>query len=393
MKDKNPPKIDLFSEEVSACPFSAYKEIRESGRVYQEPRYGNYVLTHHDDIQSLKNDQVFDSRHGVDPAGRFSASTYPDINRTDPPRHAKIKAFLYKSFSPQAIKSWEEDIQTIFIEHFDDIKRDSSDHSFDIVHHVCYPAPAAVICRMLGFADDRREDFQRWSAALVERLGTDISEEQRNALVEMARFIRLKAEEKTETPGKDLMTEIVFAEVDGERLSPEEVVANGVFFLAAGHETTANFLSNFTVQLATIPGLFENLKNDRNLLLPALEETLRLESPVQNICRTLKEEVLIENTVIQEDDRMMFSLGAGNRDPSVFENPEAFDLTRSNLTQHLAFGYGHHQCLGARLARLEGEIYANILLDRFDKIELAAEFKRQPGNVVRGYKSLNIKCL
>jgi cytochrome P450 len=393
MKDKNPPKIDLFSEEVSACPFSAYKEIRESGRVYQEPRYGNYVLTHHDDIQSLKNDQVFDSRHGVDPAGRFSASTYPDINRTDPPRHAKIKAFLYKSFSPQAIKSWEEDIQTIFIEHFDDIKRDSSDHSFDIVHHVCYPAPAAVICRMLGFADDRREDFQRWSAALVERLGTDISEEQRNALVEMARFIRLKAEEKTETPGKDLMTEIVFAEVDGERLSPEEVVANGVFFLAAGHETTANFLSNFTVQLATIPGLFENLKNDRNLLLPALEETLRLESPVQNICRTVKEEVLIENTVIQEDDRMMFSLGAGNRDPSVFENPEAFDLTRSNLTQHLAFGYGHHQCLGARLARLEGEIYANILLDRFDKIELAAEFKRQPGNVVRGYKSLNIKCL
>ncbi len=393
MKDKNPPKIDLFSEEVSACPFSAYKEIRESGRVYQEPRYGNYVLTHHDDIQSLKNDQVFDSRHGVDPAGRFSASTYPDINRTDPPRHAKIKAFLYKSFSPQAIKSWEEDIQKIFIEHFDDIKRDSSDHSFDIVHHVCYPAPAAVICRMLGFADDRREDFQRWSAALVERLGTDISEEQRNALVEMARFIRLKAEEKTETPGKDLMTEIVFAEVDGERLSPEEVVANGVFFLAAGHETTANFLSNFTVQLATIPGLFENLKNDRNLLLPALEETLRLESPVQNICRTVKEEVLIENTVIQEDDRMMFSLGAGNRDPSVFENPEAFDLTRSNLTQHLAFGYGHHQCLGARLARLEGEIYANILLDRFDKIELAAEFKRQPGNVVRGYKSLNIKCL
>ena len=89
---------------------------------------------------------------------------------------------------------------------------------------------------------------------------------------------------------------------------------------------------------------------------------------------------------------MMFSLGAGNRDPEVFENPEDFDLSRGNLNQHLAFGYGHHQCLGARLARLEGEIYANILLDRFDKIELAEGYKRQPGNVMRGYKSLNIKC-
>ena len=389
MKVKDPKKIDLFAEEVSACPFSAYKEIRESGRVYKEPRYGNYVLTHHDDIQSLKNDRVFDSRHGVDPAGRFSASTYPDINRTDPPRHAKIKGFLYKSFSPQAVQSWEDDIHKIFVEHFDNI---GCDNSFDIVHHVCYPAPAAVICRMLGFSDDRREDFQRWSAALVERLGTDISEDQRNALVEMARFIRLKAEEKAKKPGKDLMTEIVFAEVDGERLSPEEVVANGVFFLAAGHETTANFLSNFTVQIATIPSLFDRLKNDRSLLKPALEESLRLESPVQNICRTVKEDVSIENTIIREDDRMMFSLGAGNRDPQVFENPEDFDLTRGNLNQHLAFGYGHHQCLGARLARLEGEIYANILLDRFDKIELAEGHKRQPGNVVRGYKSLNIKC-
>ena len=392
MKSKDTEKIDLFAEEVSACPFSAYKEIRDSGRVYQEPRYGNYVLTHHEDIQSLKNDRVFDSRHGVDPAGRFSASTYPDINRTDPPRHSKIKAFLYKSFSPQAVQSWEDDIHKIFVEHFDDMARDHSEQSFDIVHHVCYPAPAAVICRMLGFSDDRRDDFERWSAALVERLGADISEDQRNALVEMARFIRLKAEEKSEKPGKDLMTEIVFAEVDGERLSPEEVVANGVFFLAAGHETTANFLSNFTVQIATIPGLFESLKNDRSLLKPALEETLRLESPVQNICRTVKEEVLIDETVIHEDDRMMFSLGAGNRDPEVFENPEDFDLTRGNLNQHLAFGYGHHQCLGARLARLEGEIYANILLDRFDKIELAEGYKRQPGNVVRGYKSLNIKC-
>ena len=196
MKSKNSPDIDLFAEEVSECPFSAYKQIRESGRVYQEPRYGNYVLTHHNDIQSLKNDQFFDARHGVDPAGRFSEGTYPDINRTDPPRHAKMKAFLYKSFSPKAIQSWEDDIRKIFIEHFDNIACDNPEQSFDIVHHVCYPAPAAVICRMLGFSDDRREDFQRWSAALVERLGTDISEEQRNALIEMARFIRLKAEEK-----------------------------------------------------------------------------------------------------------------------------------------------------------------------------------------------------
>ncbi|MGC6475393.1 MAG: cytochrome P450 [Parvibaculales bacterium] len=388
MKDKNNNQIDLFSEEVSACPFSSYKEIRDSGRVYQEPRYGNHVLTHFADILSLKNDQIFDARHGVDPAGRFSSTTYPDINRTDPPRHAKIKAFLYKSFAPPAIKAWEADIHKIFMEHFDAVQGGS----FDIVHHICYPAPAAVICRLLGFSDDRRDDFQRWSAALVERLGTEISEEQRNALIEMARFIRLKAEEKAQNPGKDLMTEIVFAEVEGEKLSHEEVVANGVFFLAAGHETTANFLSNFTVQLATIPGLFDRLKSDRTLLKPALEECLRLESPVQNICRTVKEDMSIDNQAIHKDERVMFSLGAGNRDPEIFANPDDYDLERENLNQHLAFGYGHHQCLGARLARLEGEIFSNIVLDRFDKIELGEGFTRQPGNVMRGYKSLNVKC-
>lgn len=392
MKNDKSTDIDLFAEDVSECPFSAYKEIRESGRVYQEPRYGNYVLTHHEDIQSLKNDQVFDSRHGVDPAGRFSEGTYPDINRTDPPRHSKMKAFLYKSFSPNAIKSWEDDIHKIFVEHFNDMTRDNSEQSFDIVQNVCYPAPAAVICRMLGFSDNRREDFQRWSAALVERLGTEISEEQRIALLEMARFIRIKAEEKEKKPGRDLMTEIVFAEVEGERLSSEEVVANGVFFLAAGHETTANFLSNFAVQLATVPNLFENLKKDRSLLLKALEESLRLESPVQNICRTVKKEVSIDDNIIREDERVMFSLGAGNRDQNVFENPEDFNFNRDNLNQHLAFGYGHHQCLGARLARLEGKIFANILLDRYNKIELSGDFERQPGNVMRGYKSLKIKC-
>lgn len=390
MSDKSKPenndKIDIFDEEVAQCPFAAYAALQQQGRVYREPRFGNFVLAHYEDVLRLKNDSHYSAVHGVDPAGRFPPNTYPDINRTDPPRHARLKSFFYKSFSGAAIEKWRDDIETIFLEHFDAL---TGTH-FDIVEKICYPVPAAVICKMLGFSDNRRDDFQRWSEALVERLGTEISTAQREALIEMARFIKRKAAEKKATPGDDLMTDIVNAEVDGGRLSDEEIIANGVFFLAAGHETTANFLSNFTYQLALEPGLFDRLKNDRSLISRAMDESLRLESPVQNICRTVRQDMDLHGEPVAEGERVLFSLAAGNRDPSVFENPEQFDLSRDNGHTHLAFGYGLHQCLGARLAKLEGEIFINIMLDRYEKIELSNTPAGRPGNVMRGFKTLGI---
>ena len=382
----NSDKIDLFDEDVAQCPFAAYAAVQQQGQVYREPRFGNFVLSHYADVLQLKDDSHYSALHGVDPPGRFPPNTYPDINRTDPPRHTRLKSFFYKSFSGPAIEKWRGDIEAIFHEHFDAL----TGTDFDIVEAVCYPVPAAVICKMLGFSDNRRSDFQRWSEALVERLGTEISTAQREALIEMARFIKRKAAEKKTTPGDDLMTDIVNAEVDGSRLSDEEIIANGVFFLAAGHETTANFLSNFTHQLALEPGLFDRLKADRSLISRAMDESLRLQSPVQNICRTVKKDMDLHGAPVGEGERVLFSLAAGNRDPSVFENPEEFDLSRDNGHTHLAFGYGLHQCLGARLARLEGEIFINIMLDRYEKITLSETPAGRPGNVMRGFKALGI---
>ncbi len=380
--------IDLFAPNIAACPFHAYHELRKAESPYLEPRFGNYVLTRYHDVTRLRDHEHFSAEDGVDPAGPFPPGTYPDIERTDPPRHGRLKAFFYRSFSPQAIAGWRAQIDKIFTEHFDLI----GDDTFDIVETICYPVPAAVICDIMGFSYARRGDFQRWSEALVERLGTEISADQKAALKEMATFIKAQAHARLEKPGRDLLSEMVHAEVDGARLTMEEIIAHGVFFLAAGHETTTNFMSNFAVQLAQEPALYSRLSEDRALLGKAIDESLRLESPVQNICRTVAKDVALGGKSITAGERIMFSLAAGNRDPSFFAHPDRFKLDRSNGHKHLAFGYGHHRCLGSRLAKLEGEIFAHHLLDRFERLEVVGEGKRLPGNVMRGYRHLWVKC-
>ncbi|MCG8444001.1 MAG: cytochrome P450 [Caulobacterales bacterium] len=372
---------------MADSPFDAYDELRRAAPAYREPRYGNVVLTRYEDVARLREHEKFGAEHGVDPAGRFPAGAYPDIERTDPPRHSRLKAFLFPFFSASAVAGWTAQVRQIFDEHFDDLP----DGPFDIVKAVCYPAPAAVICDIMGFDRERRGDFQRWSEALVDRLGEEISEEQRESLREMARFIRSEAEARREARGEGLLSELVHAEVDGERLTIEEIIAHGVFFLAAGHETTTNFLGSFTSVLLDDPSLFDRLAADRSLIPAALEETLRLQSPVQNICRTARVDMVLHGCPVAADSRVMFSLGAANRDPGAFSEPDAFRLDRENGRAHMAFGYGHHLCMGARLARLEGEIFANRLFDRFSTLRRAGDFERAPGSVIRGYRRLMVE--
>lgn len=387
-----PDKRDLFDEKANTCPYEAYKTYRETHTLLSEPRYKNFVLTRFGDMDLLRNHEVFSAAHGVDPTGPFPPGTYVDIERTEPPRHSALKAYLFKYFSPAKVETWHDSITEIFAEYFDGVATGGDGvNDFDVVEAVCYPAPAAVMCQIMGFSRDRHKDFQRWSYSLVGRLGHHISEAQRADLREMASFIGDMATQRRSNPGPDLLSYLIEAEIEGEALSDKEIVANGVFFLAAGHETTTNFLSNLTFILANDEGLYTRLREDRSLVKNALLEALRIESPVQNICRSVAGDFNLQGTSLHEGDRVMFSLGGGNHDPEQFADPEAFRLDRVNGRNHLAFGLGHHQCLGARVALMEGEIYLNMLLDRYAAISIGRAPTRMPGNVMRGFKHLWIK--
>lgn len=383
------PKPDLFAREVQEDLPSAYRVLRERCPMYREPRYGNCVVTRYEDVRRLREAEFFSAEDGVDPAGKFSKDTYRDLERTDPPRHTALRRLLTDGFGPRAIREREPEIRAIFREHFDAIEGDRC----DIIDAVCYSAPAAVVCELMDFPRSARDDFRRWSKALVARLGNRITEEQRQDLIAMARFIRARAAERAAAPGDDLLSALVTGEVDGQPLSDQEIVAHGVFFLAAGHETTANLLGSFTALLCEKPALYRQLAEDRSLIPAAIEETLRLESPVQNICRTVKVANAWLGELLAPDDRVMFSLGGANRDGSRFPEPDDFRLDRKNARHHVAFGYGHHSCLGAHLARLEAQIYADELLGRFAEIRLAGRAERWPSTVMRGYEALDIELV
>ncbi len=383
---------DLFDETANHCPYPAYNMYRAGDVPRREPRYGNLVLAQFSDMDFLRHYEVVSAAFGVDPTGPFPEGTYKDIERTEPPRHSALKAYLFKYFSPSQVASWREPIEDIFSEHFAAVSQATATGSdFDVVEDICYPGPAAVMCQIMGFARDRRRDFQRWSYSLVGRLGHHISEAQRADLKEMASFISEMAQQCRITPGNDLLSYLTQAEIDGAPLSDQEIVANGVFFLAAGHETTTNFLSNLTFILAQNTDLFNQLRNDRSLVPNALLEALRIESPVQNICRTAIDQYAFRGADVMADERVMFSLGGANHDPAQFAEPEKFRLDRDNGNRHLAFGLGHHQCLGARLALLEGEVYLNMLLDCFQSLRVTRPPERMPGNVMRGFKHLWIE--
>ena len=243
----------------------------------------------------------------------------------------------------------------------------------------------------MGFSTARRTDYRRWSRALMNRLGQGLSEDDRAALIEMARFMREQVAQRREAPGDDLLSRLIEAEVEGERLSDDELVAHGVFLLAAGHETTTNLLGSIVDTLLERPALFEQLHAERELIAPFIEEVLRLEAPIQSICRTTREPRSLHGADIPGDARVLFSLGASGRDHEVFEAPDALDLERPNASRHLAFGYGNHLCLGAPLARLEARIFTEGLLDRFVSMRRAGPAERWRSTVVRGFHQLHIE--
>ncbi|SDH02169.1 cytochrome P450 [Nonomuraea jiangxiensis] len=294
------------------------------------------------------------------------------ITQIDPPEHGKLRKLVSSAFTRKVVADLEPRIATVTHELIDAAKERGD--RFELVADLAYPLPVIVIAELLGVPSSDRALFKKWADALFQRDSktslnpdADQSEQVRAAMKpwhEMTDYLAAHAAERRRQPRADLLTRLVEAEVDGERLPDEQVVNFAIVLLLAGHVTTTMLLGNTVLCLDAYPEQQDKVRADRASIPAVIEESLRLFTPFAVLGRATTRETELGGVTIPADQVVMVWLGAANRDPRQFRDPDAFDPGR-DPNPHLAFGRGIHFCLGAPLARLEGRVALDILLDRF----------------------------
>ena len=288
----------------------------------------------------------------------------------DPPAHTRLRGLVNKAFTPRMIECLRPRIEAIAQSVVAPLREKDR---FDFVAEYAFPIPVAVIAEMLGVPTEDRDLFREWSTVLAYFIDlSDASEEEllRGSAVaqDMMNYFYDLLQARKSAPRDDLMSAMLAADERGDRLSEDELVATCILILFAGHETTVNLISNAVYLLLREPDVRQDLLRNKTVYPTAVDEFLRFESPVQLTSRFAAEDLWIKDAQILRGDEINVSLAAANRDPAQFINPNAIDLRRSP-NRHLAFATGAHFCIGAPLARAEGEIALRVLFEEFDKLE------------------------
>ena len=354
---------------------------------YEEARAALADPALHKDIHTL---QPLIEQHLTDPTQRreFDNSLIAHMLNADPPYHTRLRKLVMKAFTARRVEELRPRITEITEALLDDL---AARGEADLLDTLAFPLPITVICEMLGVPLDEREDFRRWSQVLV---SNSEPEELRESATAMAEYLAGLVQRKKAEPDDGIFSALVHATDDQDQLDLTELVSMGFLLLVAGHETTVNLIGNGVLALLRNPDQLAKLRADRSLLPGAVEEFLRFEGPVnQATFRFTSEPLTLGEVTIPAGELVLVSLSAANRDPERFPNPDQLDITRP-AGGHLAFGHGIHYCLGAPLARLEGEVAIGALLDRFDEIELAAEpteLRWRYSTLIRGLHELPIR--
>jgi cytochrome P450 len=395
--------IDPFAPDTIECPFAFYQALRREAPVYMLPRLGYFVVSRFEDIQHVvMHPEIFSSTlvgflfDGRLVDGREHGARAVDVLAiADPPDHTRQRKLLTQAFNVRRIGRLEPDIRALADGLVD---RFVGDGRADWVRQFADPLPMRVIAALLGLPREDVDDLKRWSDAGVAILsGLNTAEqlfECARLTEELLKYLRTRLDERMAAPRReDVLGELVQAiGGDEESLTEDEAVSILVQLVIAGNESTASLIASATCALLQRSDLETSLREDRSRIPAFVEEALRLESPFQGHFRLATVDTEIGGVKIPAGSRLMVLWASGNRDPGQFPSPEEADLCRTNAKEHLGFGAGIHYCLGAPLARLEGRIAIETLLDRLPGVHLAPEqtCRHMPSVFVRRLEALDI---
>jgi pimeloyl-[acyl-carrier protein] synthase len=392
----------FFVPELLANPYPTYHRMRSLNPVLWVAPLDAWVVTGYEQVsQALRHPLLSSDRFGR-ARQRMEAKglTAPIDDRVksmihmDAPDHTRLRALVNKAFTPQAVSEIEAHIQNIV----DEMLASMPPHGeVDLIEHVAYPLPITVIAEMLGVPTTDRERLKQWSDDVALFLSGDVgalTPERLARIVgarrEFGEYLRGIIDSHRKSPGHDLLSALIEAEEAGGRLTDDELLSTAILLLVAGNETTTNLIGNGLLALLRHPHEHERIWTDPSLISGAVEEMLRFDGPVQLTNRVAKADLQMGDTVIRQGQWLYLILGAANRDPAQFPDPDRFDVTRPN-NKHVAFGAGPHFCVGAPLARLEARIVIRTLRDRYPHLRLGSDAPVYRENFnLRGLKALRV---
>jgi len=390
--------FDPSRPEFHADPYPFYHRLRSTAPVYQSPM-GFWVLTRYDDCVLALRDQRF----GRDGFEQMLAVAYGDEKEAgrlprsmlfrDPPDHTRLRALVSKAFTPRVIEGMRAHIQSIVDRLLDRVQPAGR---VDVIADLAYPLPVTVICEMLGVPAEDQGTIRQWSADVARSLDAigipadaEIMARGKTARQALGDYFRHLLPERRKHPQDDLLSLLIAAEEQGDKLTEGELLATCILLFIAGHETTVNLIGNGLLALLRHPDQLARLAADPTLIQGAVEELLRYDSPVQRTARITNADVEVGGHAIAKGSMVVTVIGAANRDPAQFSDPDRLDITRRD-TRHIAFGFGIHFCLGAPLARVEGQIALGTLLRRMPKLALGGTPTWRASSTLRGLATLPV---
>lgn len=391
----------VFGPDTRANPHPIYHRMRT-----EVPRFWNapdrvWILTRYEDCEAVLRDPRWSSnpQHLAEPPPLEEASVRESMATTgtnillflDPPNHTRIRNLVSRNFTPKAMQAWRPRIEQIVAELLEDLAERGE---VELIEDFAFQVPVTVICELLGVPVEDRHLFGPWSSAAGRLLDGDLDAATMQAglmgAMQLINYLNPLIEERRTSPRDDLLSAIVHAQEDEHRLSDEELRSLVILLFVAGHETTTNLIGNGTKALLEHPDELQRLRDDPTLIAPAVEEILRFDGPVHVTGRIPTEDITLGDQVFRKGTQVVTLLAAANRDPAMFPEPDRFDIGR-DPNHHIAFSKGIHHCLGAALARLEGQLAIGGLVQRFPSIELVERPIYREHFVLRGLDALHLR--
>ncbi len=407
-----PSPMPMLSPQMLENPYGLYAMLRGANPVFRVPSpdpegAGQFILTRYEDVQQTLRDARFSVDRGRSDFFMRNRDRLPpslvaallgeqgglrSMLVLDPPDHTRIRGLVSKAFTPRQVTRLRDRITDLVRELLDAAEAKGE---LDVMTELAAPLPAIVIADLLGVPREDYAIFKAWATDIVSVVGNPdplgAIARADSAMQSLLAYLGAIIAKRRSDPRDDLISAMIAAQEAHDALSDAELLATCNLLLLAGHETTTNLIGNGLYALLRHPAELARLEREPALVKSAIEEMLRYDSPVQATFRIPTEEIPLGGQVLPKGALVIAAIGAANRDPAVFPEPDRFDVGRAD-NRHLSFGFGAHFCLGAPLARLEGELVFGALIERFARLELAADkVAYRPNMILRGLTSLPVR--